>query len=86
MPLYPYECTQHGDFDVVRPMAEVQAIEPCPKCRNASRRKWTSPSLTIFEGQYIEALDAYVGSRAQEKEAIKKIHDKSGGNVAIEWH
>ena len=42
--------------------------------------------MTIFEGQYVEALGAYVGSRSQEKEVIKQIHDKSGGNVAIEWH
>lgn len=86
MPLYPYSCAHHGDFEVIRPMAEVKDKEPCPECSAESPRKWTPPSVTIFEGQYVEALGAYVGSRAQEKEVIKKIHDKSGGNVAIEWH
>jgi hypothetical protein len=42
--------------------------------------------VTVFKGQYIEALDAYVGSRAQEREVIDKINDKSGGKIAVEWH
>ena len=39
MPVYPFVCEQHGDFEVFRNMEEVQAIEPCPKCQNASRRR-----------------------------------------------
>jgi putative FmdB family regulatory protein len=86
MPLYPFSCEAHGDFDVLRPMAEVQPTEKCPLCKNQCKRQWTPPSVTVFKGQYIEALDAYVGSRAQEREVIDKINDKSGGKIAVEWH
>ncbi len=77
MPLYPYNCMMHGDFEVVRPMAEVQETEKCPECKNQCK---------LFKGQYIESLDAYVGSRAQEREVIQRINDKSGGKIAVEWH
>ena len=80
MPVYPYVCEQHGDFEVFRNMTEVQAIEPCPQCGNASRRRWTPTVGSVNQGGYNESLDAYVGSKSQEREAIKKIEEKSNGD------
>ncbi len=67
-------------------MTEVQAIEPCPKCGNSSRRQWTATVGSVFQGGYNESLGAYVGSKSQERETIKRIEEKSNGTVKIEWH
>ena len=86
MPVYPFVCEQHGIFEVFRNMAEVQAIEPYPQCQNASRRRWTPTVGSVFQGGFNESLNAYVGSKSQEREVIKNIEDSSNGTIKVEWH
>ena len=38
MPLYTYECKEHGEFDRVMFMSELVPELPCPECGNPSRR------------------------------------------------
>lgn len=38
MPLYTYECPDHGQFDAFYRLAERADIAGCPKCGQASRR------------------------------------------------
>ncbi len=32
MPVYEYECTEHGVFESLRPMADYQLPHACPSC------------------------------------------------------
>jgi putative FmdB family regulatory protein len=38
MPVYDYECAQHGAFEALRPMSESAAQQPCPRCGNSCAR------------------------------------------------
>jgi putative FmdB family regulatory protein len=38
MPLYDYECSTCGTFEVMRRLSERNNPAPCPQCRNASER------------------------------------------------
>lgn len=49
MPTYEYACPVCGQFTAVRPMAEYQQAQPCPRCQTASPRvTLTGPSLGLF--------------------------------------
>lgn len=43
MPLYEYECEEHGAFDAFRPIAEVNAPIDCPSCGRLAARVFTVP-------------------------------------------
>ena len=38
MPLYEFECDEHGSFDEQRSMALAKEPAPCPECGTSSRR------------------------------------------------
>lgn len=38
MPLYEYECNEHGKFDKLRPMSESTLPDLCPTCGKESKR------------------------------------------------
>lgn len=38
MPVYEYECTTHGAFELMRPVAESSAKQKCPTCGAAAPR------------------------------------------------
>lgn len=44
MPLYEYECREHGVFELVRPMAESRLGAPCPRCGLLSARILSTPA------------------------------------------
>jgi putative FmdB family regulatory protein len=46
MPLYEYECTDHGVFETLRPLAEYAAPAPCPDCALPAGRVVSVPNLT----------------------------------------
>ncbi|HYF61125.1 MAG TPA: zinc ribbon domain-containing protein [Burkholderiaceae bacterium] len=45
MPFYDYECAEHGGFGALRPMAERNAAQPCPRCGLASARVLSEPPM-----------------------------------------
>ena len=47
MPVYEYQCDQHGAFTAMRPMREYQDPQPCPDCASpASRVMLSVPHLS----------------------------------------
>jgi putative FmdB family regulatory protein len=44
MPLYDYDCQQHGTFESFASMAECEVPQPCPECAALSSRIYTSVS------------------------------------------
>lgn len=45
MPLYEYECADHGHFELLRAMSESGAPAPCPSCQREARRVLSAPAL-----------------------------------------
>jgi putative FmdB family regulatory protein len=45
MPFYDYECTEHGGFAALRPMAERNAAQPCPRCAVPAGRVMSEPPM-----------------------------------------
>src|SRR5580658_5190095 len=45
MPLYEYECREHGIFDEHRTMDESEASASCPACGGDARRILSAPRL-----------------------------------------
>lgn len=51
MPTYEHECSEHGLFNDVRPMAESGKSAPCPKCgAECAKVYFTSPALMQVDG------------------------------------
>ena len=45
MPLYEYECAEHGVFERSRPMAEASLGAPCPDCEAEAPRILSAPNV-----------------------------------------
>lgn len=45
MPFYDYECAEHGGFTAMRPMAERNDPQGCPRCGVPSGRVLSEPPM-----------------------------------------
>ena len=91
MPTYEFECTDHGTFEVIRPMAEARSPAPCPECLQSARRLLSAP--LIATGSVSARRVAAINERNQHEPRIVKreaarsngepaprtVHSKSGG-------
>lgn len=62
MPTYSYHCTRCGEFDLVRPMAQVGEPARCPDCGEPGRRTWGAPPLRSVAPALTRALDTSAAS------------------------
>jgi putative FmdB family regulatory protein len=58
VPTYSYRCPVCREFDLVRPMAQVDAAATCPDCGAQSTRVFTAPALRGLDARLRRALDA----------------------------
>lgn len=56
MPLYEYQCADHGAFDAFRPFAESDEAEACPDCGQASPRQFSLPRTRQMEATKMTAM------------------------------
>jgi len=47
MPIYEYECTEHGLFEAERPMRRSAEAGECPACQAAARRVLSATRTTL---------------------------------------
>jgi len=47
MPIYEYECTEHGLFEAERPMMRSAEANECPACHGAARRVLSTTRTTL---------------------------------------
>lgn len=47
MPIYEYQCTDHGLFEAERPMARSAEPAECPACSGAARRVLSAPRTAL---------------------------------------
>lgn len=49
MPIYSYECSDHGEMDMLRSFAELSTPVDCPVCGASMRRVVTVPNLQVMD-------------------------------------
>jgi putative FmdB family regulatory protein len=63
MPIYEYECREHGVFELARKVADSGAAGGCPVCLQASPRIVSAPSLGRLERSQVRAIERNEKSR-----------------------
>ncbi|MGC4087975.1 MAG: zinc ribbon domain-containing protein [Polyangiaceae bacterium] len=63
MPLYEYECREHGVFELVRPMADSAKGAECPWCQSKAPRILSAPAVQQVAFATRVALDRNEKSR-----------------------
>jgi putative FmdB family regulatory protein len=77
MPLYEYECSDHGVFEQLASMAERQAAQPCPCCeRPASRVIATATAVAAMPAAARKAHALNERSRHQPRSSAQLRHGK----------
>lgn len=78
MPIYEFECADHGTFEISRPMAESRQPGPCPDCGEAAKRLLSAPMVAT--GSHIGRRAAAVNERSQhEPRIVKREAPRSNG-------
>ena len=81
MPIYEFECTTHGTFELTRPMAQVREPAECPECGAPAKRLLSAPNLAT--GSAIGRRAAAVNERSQhEPRIVQRAAPKSSAEPA----
>jgi putative FmdB family regulatory protein len=67
MPLYEYECGDHGVFEETRSLAQSTDDAACPACRRAAPRIVSMPTLARMDRSQVKARDRNEQSRHEPK-------------------
>jgi putative FmdB family regulatory protein len=63
MPLYEFECDQHGSFTLTRPMSRAAEDGACPACGGSAPRVISAPTLFTMRPLAREAASRNEKSR-----------------------
>jgi putative FmdB family regulatory protein len=72
MPTYQYRCAACGRFDLLRPMADVEASVSCPDCGESARRVFGLPGVAFVDPGVRKALDAS-GRSAESPQVVTNV-------------
>ena len=67
MPIYEFECDEHGNFDEQRPMSLAKESAPCPACGTAARCVLSVPRLAQLPASERRARDVNERSRHEPR-------------------
>ena len=70
MPIYEFECAEHGTFELTRPMALMREPAECPDCGGLGKRLLSAPNLAT--GSATGRRAAAVNERSQHEPRIVK--------------
>jgi putative FmdB family regulatory protein len=81
MPIYEYECANHGSFELTRAMAQVRDPAECPDCGKLGKRLLSAPNLA--SGSAVGRRAAAINERSQhEPRIVKRETPKASGDPA----
>lgn len=63
MPVYEFECTQHGRFDELRGFSQSADPAPCPVCSTSCARAVSLPRAPVLDASMVRAHDRNERSR-----------------------
>jgi putative FmdB family regulatory protein len=67
MPVYEYECGEHGLFELIRNISESSEPAPCPDCSLPGARVLSAPHLSVMPRSQILARDRNERSRHEPR-------------------
>ncbi len=70
MPIYEFECLDHGQFELTRPMAQVRDPAECPACGEPGKRLLSAPNVP--SGSAVDRRAAGINERSQHEPRIVK--------------
>ena len=70
MPIYEFECADHGTFELSRPIARVREPGECPECGEHGKRLLSAPNLAT--GSAVSRRIAAVHERSQHEPRVVK--------------
>ena len=76
MTIYEYECEQHGQFEVKRPMGETNRIVNCPRCNERANRVF-NPLGIIYKVGGFYSIDSGQRYESQLTPKGKEIYQKA---------
>lgn len=80
MPLYDYECLEHGAFDCMRPIAESGAMQECPACgRPAPRVFVCTPRVLDMDPARRAAFATNERSAHEPRSSKRHVHGPGCG-------
>ena len=72
MPIYSYECDEHGRYETFMPMAECNNGK-CPKCEKVGQRKYDSYHVYMdFTPGWDHSLNMYVNTKRQRDDVLRE--------------
>ncbi len=81
MPVYEFECNDHGVFELTRPMVQVRDPAACPECGEPAKRLLSAASLAT--GSAVNRRAAGINERSQhEPKILKRELTQSSGEPA----
>jgi putative FmdB family regulatory protein len=69
VPLYEYECREHGVFDLVRSLSDWKSRGRCPRCENEAERILSAPAVSRMARSDVIAHDRNERSRHEPRVA-----------------
>ena len=57
MATYEYRCSQHGPFDIERPMGHAEGEVPCPTCEESAIRLYSPPRTSLVSRPAMAAIN-----------------------------
>jgi putative FmdB family regulatory protein len=72
--VYPYSCTKHGEFDVVKHHSESSREEKCPKCGKQAQRLYVGAMFigtAVQSAEFNPGLGQVVKSKYHRQEICK---------------
>jgi putative FmdB family regulatory protein len=72
MPIYEFECEEHGVFEEQRPMSLAKSNAPCPSCGSDARRLLSVPQLARLAPTERRARD--INERSSHEPRIVQRH------------
>lgn len=82
MPIYEYECEQHGCFEAERPMSSSREPAECPSCQHVARRVLSVPNLFSLEASQRKALG--INERSQHEPRLVQREERPA-SAAPAW-
>jgi putative FmdB family regulatory protein len=75
MPIYEYECSEHGLFEAERPMRHSAEPCACPACRGPARRVLSTTRTTLVPRASALARDR--NERSQHSPELRRVEARA---------
>lgn len=72
MAIYEYRCTEHGSFDLARPLGTAPATSPCAVCGQEGTRVYSASFFRPGDRAIVAAMDRSEKSRT-EPDVVRSV-------------